>query len=134
MQLGRARGDDETVEALGPDVGLDLLLGGIGAGEHRGLRHDDVARVPDVLDDLLDIDVVGDVAAAVADIHTDASSAVLARLVDGGEGHVAHAGTITIWGSAVFVRSRCAATWAAAAPAWTMESAMSLAPDAAPAT
>ena len=94
---------------------------------------------PDVVDDLLDIDVVGDVAAAVADIDADAPSAGLAL----GGGHdgsgvdrdllLAHAGTSSICGRG-FVRSRCAATWATAAPAWRMESAMSLAPDAAPAT
>ncbi len=94
-----------------------LLLARVGAGEHGVLRDDDAGLVLHGVDDGLDIHVVGDVAAAVADV--DAQAPLAGR-------KIAHAGTFRL--------SRWAATWAAAAPAWRIESAMSLAPDAVPAT
>ena len=75
VELGRARGHDEPVELLLLDVMGHVLLGGVRAGEHGRLRDDDIAGVADVRDHAFDIDVVGDVAAAVADVDTDAACA-----------------------------------------------------------
>src|SRR5512147_545764 len=126
MELRRAGGHDQAVETLRLDVADHVLLGGVRAGEHGGLRDDDVAGVADVRDHAHDVDIVGDVAAAVADIDADPAGI-------GGELLLGHAGAVTI-PSVDVSRSRWAATWATAAPAWRIESAMSLAPDAAPAT
>ncbi len=112
VQLRRAGGDDEAVELLFLDVAHDLLLRRVRAGEHRAPGDDDTGLVLDGGDDAVDVDVVGDVSAAAADVDA--------------EPPIAHAGT--------FVRSRCAAACAAAAPACRIDSGMSLAPEAAPAT
>ena len=96
------------------DVALHLALAGIRAGEHHLARHDHAGLTLRGGDDLVHVDVIGDVAAAVADVDADAAL---------GRGH---AGT--------FACSRKAATWATVDPACRIESAMSLAPDAAPAT
>ena len=114
VELGRARGHNERVEALLVGILDDLLLGRIGAGEHCRPGDHDVGVVFDRGDNLVDVDVVADVAAALADVHADLAAA--------------HACTFT------FARSRWAAAWATAAPAWRMESGMSLAPAAEPAT
>jgi hypothetical protein len=53
------------------DVLGDLLLGGVRAGEHGVARHHHVGVGLDGSDDLPDVDVVGDVAAAVADVDAD---------------------------------------------------------------
>ena len=45
VELGRARGDDQPVEALLVDVLHDLLLGRVRAGEHRRAGDDDVVVV-----------------------------------------------------------------------------------------
>ena len=76
MELGRARRHDQTVEVVLLDVVLHLLLGGIGAGEHRGFGHDDAGLAPGGGSDGLDIDVIGNIAAAVADIHADPAFAL----------------------------------------------------------
>ncbi len=86
VQLGRARGHDQRVQALLVGVLHDLLLGRVRAGEHRGPRDHHVRVVLDGRDDLVDVDVVADVAAALADVHADLAAA--------------HAGTFT------FARSR----------------------------
>jgi hypothetical protein len=120
VELRRARGDDERVEALLLGVLHDLLLGRVGAGEHRRAGDDDVVVALDVLDDLVHVDVVTDVAAALADVDADLAAA--------------HGCTFAFAASATFALSRWAAAWATAAPAWRIESGMSLAPAAAPAT
>ena len=71
VELGRARGDDQAVEIVGLDVVLHLLLPGVRAGEDGVLGNDDAGFILDGVDDRLDIDVVGDVAAAMADIDAD---------------------------------------------------------------
>ncbi len=125
--LGEQDGHHQAVELVLRDVVDHVLLRGVRAGEHGRPRHGHVAVGLDGLDDLRDVDVVGDVAAAVADVDPDppraGGGAVELRLV--------HAGTPTFSRRA---RSRCAATWAAVDPACRIESAMSLAPEAAPAT
>ena len=68
MELRRTGGDDHAVELLLLDVLHHLLLRGVGAGEERRLRDRDAELLLDRLADLVDVDVVGDVAAAVADI------------------------------------------------------------------
>ena len=75
VQLGRARGHDERVEALLVGVLHDLLLGRVGAGEHCRAGDHDVGVVLDRGDHLLDVDVVADVAAALADVHADLAAA-----------------------------------------------------------
>ena len=77
-------------------------------------RDADAGRVLDGVDDPIDVDVVADVAAALADVD--------------GEAGLAHAD------ADAFRRSRCAATWAAAAPACRIDSGMSRGPETAPAT
>ena len=96
------------------DVALHVPLARVGAGEHHLAGHHDAGLGLGRRDDLVDVDVVGDVAAAVADIDPDPALGL------------GHAGT--------FAFSSQAATWATVEPAWRIESAMSLAPDAAPAT
>ena len=120
VQLGRARGDDERVEALLLGVLHDLLLGRVGAGEHRRPGDHDVVVALDLGDDLVHVDVVADVAAALADVHADLAAA--------------HDVTFAFATSLTFARSRWAAACATAAPAWRIESGMSLAPAAEPAT
>ena len=82
VQLRRAGGHDDAVEVLLLDVFDDLLLGGVGAGEHGGLGHHHVRVGLQLGDHLVDVDVVGDVAAAVADVDADASLAHLRHLRD----------------------------------------------------
>src|SRR5579875_1787776 len=102
MQLRRAGGHDETIQMLLLDILDHLLLGGIRAGEHRGLGHDHARLGLHMGDDLVHVHVVGDVPATVTDIDANSS--------------FAHAGVLTL--------SRCAATWATAAPACRMLSGM----------
>src|SRR5450756_1151035 len=102
-------------------------LRGIRAGEHGGPRDGNVAVALDGFDDLCHVHVVGDVAAAMADIDPDPPSAGCGAF----ELRLAHAGTPTF---SRWARSRWAATWAAVDPACRIESTMSLAPEAAPAT
>jgi hypothetical protein len=71
VQLGRAGGDDHAVEPLLLDVLDHVVLRGVGAGEHRGAGHGDAVLLLDALANFLDVDVVGDVAAAVADVDAD---------------------------------------------------------------
>ena len=94
------------------DVADDLLLGRVRAGEHGRARDVDPGLVLDGVDHPLDVDVVGDVAAAVADVDADPRSVM----------------------PLPFICSRWAAAWAAAAPACRIDSGMSLAPEAEPAT
>ena len=75
VKFGRARSDDQRVQPFLVGVLDDLLLGRIRAGEHRGPGDHHVGIVLHGLDDLLDIDVVADVAAALADIHADLAAA-----------------------------------------------------------
>ena len=75
VQLGRARGDDEPVEALLLRVLDDLLLGRVGAGEHRRLGDHDAGLLRYGGDDFVDVDVVADVAAALADVDADLAAA-----------------------------------------------------------
>src|SRR5664280_1286924 len=78
VQSGRARGDDHAVERVLADVVDDLLLGRIRAGEHRSPGHADSGLALDGVDHLRDVDVVGDVPAAVADVDADLALASLA--------------------------------------------------------
>ena len=71
MQLGRARSHDDAVELLLLDVVHDLLLGGVGAGEHGRAGHDHARFVRHGGDDVVHLDMVGDVASALADIDPD---------------------------------------------------------------
>ena len=71
VQLGRAGRDHHAVELVLGDVLGDLLLGGVRAGEHGVTRHHHVGVALDGSDDLVDVDVVGDVASAVADVDAD---------------------------------------------------------------
>ena len=71
VKLRRARGDHEAVELLLLDVALHVSLAGVGAGEHHLAGDDHAGFAFGGGDDLVDIDVVGDVAAAVADVDAD---------------------------------------------------------------
>ena len=55
------------------DVALHVSLPGIGAGEHHLASDHDPRLALGGRDDLVDVDVVGDVAAAVADVDADPS-------------------------------------------------------------
>ena len=135
VELRGAGGHDEAVEAELLDVLGDLLLAGLGAGEH-GRPGDDHGLLAERLGgDPLDVDVVGDVAAAVADVDADFPPAWAIR-AGASESVIparrsAHAGTSTFSRRA---RSRWAETCATVAPACRIDSAMSFAPEAAPAT
>ena len=137
VELRRARGDDEAVEAELLDVLDDLLLAGLGAGEHRRAGDHDGLLAQRLRGDPLHVDVVGDVAAAMADVDADLAPDGTARAFGVAAGRlilarrVAHAGTSTF---SRRDRSRWAETCATVAPACTIDSAMSLAPEAAPAT
>ena len=72
VQLRRAGRDDETVEPLLLDVVDHVVLRAVGAGEHRGLGDHDARLVLQRVAHRGDVDVVGDVAAAVADVDADA--------------------------------------------------------------
>ncbi len=107
----------------------DLLLARFGAGEHRRAGDHDGFLAERLRGDPLHVDVVGDVAAAVADVDTD-----LARGWHEGPvlaWRLAHASTSTF---SRRDRSRWAETCATVAPACRIDSAMSFAPEAAPAT
>ncbi len=80
VQLGRAGGHDHPVQLVILDVRHDLLLGRVRAREHGRAGDLDPGLVLDGLDHPLDIDVVGDVAAAVADIDADPALAHAASL------------------------------------------------------
>ena len=57
--------------------GLDhLVLGAVRTGEQLGLGDNDVDVVVDRCTDLVDVHVVGDVSATVADVHADATPLV----------------------------------------------------------
>ncbi len=71
VQLRRTGRHHETVEALFLGVGHDLALGGVGAGEHRRLGDRHALLLLDGGHDLVDVDVVADVAAALAHVHAD---------------------------------------------------------------
>ena len=141
VELRRAGGHDEAVEAVLLDVLGDLLLAGLGAGEHRraGRRRRPPRRAPPrrparrrrsrrccrrsgrrrrrrV---------------ARRRAARPAARPAVAAAASSWRGVVAHAGTSTFSRRA---RSRWAATWATVAPACRIDSAMSLAPEAAPAT
>ncbi len=120
VQLGRARRDDQPIEALFLDLLDHVVLTTVGAREHRGLGVHHAGLVGDGVAHPGHVDVVGDVPAAMADVDADASLAHDATSIAAARG----------WP----VFSRWAATWATAAPACVMESTMSLAPDAVPAT
>ena len=55
------------------DVALHVALARVGAGEHHLAGDHDAGLALGGGDDLVDIDVVGDVAAAVADVDADPS-------------------------------------------------------------
>ena len=71
VELGRTGRDHQPVETLLLGILDDLLLGRVGAREHGGLRDHDVGLLGDRGDDLVNIDVVADVAPALADVHPD---------------------------------------------------------------
>ena len=71
VQFGRTGSHDHTVQALLLDVLDHVVLRGVGAGEHRGLGHGDAVLLFHLFAHRLDVDMVGDVAAAVADVDAD---------------------------------------------------------------
>ena len=73
VQLGRARSHHQTVQVLLPDVRNHLLLSAVGAREQRGLGDHHVGVVLERVAHLGHVDVVRDVATAVADVDADAS-------------------------------------------------------------
>ena len=83
VELRRAGGHDEAVEAELLDVLGDLLLAGLGAGEHGRAGDDDGLLAERLRGDPLDVDVVGDVAAAVADVDADLARGRHGDLVPG---------------------------------------------------
>ena len=80
MEAGGAGGHDHPIDLAAFDVLLDKLLARVRTHEHIGVRHNDTRDFLDLLGDPTHVHVVGDVAAAVADIDTDAFGALVLLL------------------------------------------------------
>ena len=102
MEGRRTRSDHNAVQIQFLNVVDDFLLRGIRTSKHGRLGHFDVGFTGNFLPDFFAIHIVGDVAAAIADVHAQTS--------------VVHVRTLSTWAPAR----------AAAADEWRMVSGMSI--------